>query len=81
LYVIDTDKVSKSRIRQPFLKRMLDLKSLKPIHLDPHERRVFLKKYLKEEYSEFWLRVFEFWYQGKYRLFRRARNHFLRKRP
>ena len=81
LYVIDTDKVSTSRLRHPFLKRVLDLKSLKPINFEPHERKIFLKKYLAADYSPFWLRVFEFWHHGRYRLFRRFKKHWLGRRP
>jgi hypothetical protein len=80
LYVIDTDKVSSSRLRHPWLKRMFDLKSLKPINFDPRERQIFLKKYLAEDYSRFWMRVFEFWHLGRYRLFHRAKKLWVQKR-
>lgn len=80
LYIIDTDQVSASRSWGSWLKRVLDLKSLKPIHLDAHERRVFLKKYLGKNYTEFWLKVFLFWQKGKYRFFRRAYKWLLKRK-
>lgn len=71
--VIDTDRVCRRNISFFFLKRVIDLKSLKPLDLDTDdERRVFLKKYLGADYSNFWWRVFDFWWRGDYRLFRRA---------
>lgn len=76
-YVIDTDRVSRSLIRIPLVKRILDIKSLRSIHLDSHEKEIFFKKYLGRDYSQGWVNVFDFFYHGRHRLFRRF-SHWLR---
>jgi hypothetical protein len=74
LYIIDTDQVRFNRCWNIFLKKILDLRSLKPIHLDNREQRIFFKKYFNKNDVDFWIRVFRFWQRGKHRVFRRIRH-------
>lgn len=65
LYLIDTDRVSRPWIRQPAIKRILDLRCLRRLGFDEPGRRYFLRCYLGEDDYETsgvacW-RVLEFW--------------------
>ena len=79
LYIIDTDQVQNSRAWSTFLKRILDLRSLKPIHLDSREQKIFFKKYFGKNNVDFWIKVFCFWQRGKHRLLRRIRYSWFRR--
>ncbi|MGH8495135.1 MAG: lipopolysaccharide kinase InaA family protein [Gammaproteobacteria bacterium] len=68
LYLIDTDRVSKARILQPFLKRILDINCLRRLDFDRQGRRAFLRHYLGEDYSPGWEHVLELWRLRRFRL-------------
>ncbi|CAN5218159.1 hypothetical protein BH24PSE2_BH24PSE2_02920 [soil metagenome] len=74
LYLIDTDRVSKIRIRQPFIKRILDMNCLRRLDFDREGRRAFLRRYLRDDYSQGWWRVFELWRLRRFRLRRWLRG-------
>lgn len=61
LYLIDTDRVSRAWIRQPTIKRVLDLRCLRRLGFDEQGRRFFLRCYLGDNYRERWWWVLEFW--------------------
>jgi len=68
LYLIDTDRVSKARIRIPGLKRFLDLNCLRRLDFDREGRRAFVGRYLGEHYSTAWWYVLELWRLRRFRL-------------
>ena len=75
LYLIDNDHVSIARVRIPWIKRVFDLKSLRRIRLDDKGRKEFLKRFLEDEYQEFWWWVIEFWAGGGFKLHRWFRRN------
>ncbi|MBA3563961.1 MAG: hypothetical protein H0W33_08130 [Gammaproteobacteria bacterium] len=68
LYLIDTDRVSRARIRQPFFKRVLDFNCLRRLDFDREGRRVFVQRYLGPDYSPGWWRLLELWRIRRFRL-------------
>lgn len=64
IWLIDTDSISCSRIRTPFIKQFFDLCCLRRLNLRGTEREHFLRIVLGDTDTMFWRRVLEFWING-----------------
>ncbi len=84
LYLIDTDRITHSRVRNSTIKRIFDVRDLCRISFDRQGREYLLRSYLKDDYSDFWQRVLETWYTwhvGAKREHRETRPDLAQPRP
>ncbi len=80
LYLIDTDRVTRTRLSIPVVKRFFDLRCLCKLDFSDDERKQFLKRYLGDDYSPFWWRVLTFWRNGGFGLSARRKRRKARSR-
>ena len=62
LYLIDTDRMTRVKIKVSLIKTIFDIRDLCRMGFDATGRKYFLRCYLNEKYSDHWQQVLEFWH-------------------
>ena len=61
MYVIDTDHVGYNYVPTKLLKRIFALRCMCRVSFEGKEKQAFIERYLQDDYSDFWFKVFQFW--------------------